>query len=252
MERRIHFISGLPKSGGSLLGELLSQDPDVSVTNNNTACHEALYTVRNNWNSWREHKNDKDLNNEVNLQRVLNNLLYSYCISDNDIHFDKGRSWLSLLEMAEFALGRQAKVIVPVRTIKDIAASYESEYRENAHKLNPDHDYYESLSVEGRTNHLISKQGLIGCAYTKIQDAIQRGFGNRMFLVDYNDLITSPEKCMGQIWDWLEMDAPKHDFSIINESRSNRSAQRILGSDVCEQIDDTEFWRKQPSQQQTK
>ena len=252
MERKIHFISGLPKSGGSLLGRLLSQDPDVSVTNNNTACHEALYAIRNNWGLWREHQNDESLKDVGNLQRVLSNLLYSYSISDNDIHFDKGRSWLSLLEVAEFALGRQAKVIVPVRTIKDIAASYESEYRENAHKLNSDQEYYESLSVEGRTNHLISKQGLIGCAYTKIQDAIQRGFGNRMFLVDYDDLIKSPEKCMGQIWDWLEMDAPKHDFSIINESRSNRSAQRILGSDVCDQIDDTEFWRKQPSQQQTK
>lgn len=249
--KQIQFISGLPKSGGSLLARLLAQDPDVSVSKNNTACHEAMYAVRNSWNIWKEHQADEALANEANLQRVLNGMINSYCLSDNDVHFDKGRSWLSLLEMAEFALGRRVKVLVPVRTIKDIVASYEIEHREKAHKTQSLASYFDSLSVEGRAEHLTSPEGLIGTAYTKIKDAMQRGLGDRLFLVDYDDLIQNPEKSMNQVWAWLDMDAPNHDFSIVNTKAQNNTAERILGEELCEKLSHTEFWREKTSQQQT-
>lgn len=249
--KKIHFISGLPRSGGSLLGQLLAQDKDVTVAKNNTACHEILYAIRNNWSNWKEHQHDKSLQDESKLRNIYRGIMNNYCDSKTDAYFDKGRSWLSLLEMAEFALDREVKVIVPVRSIKAIAASCERRHRSNAHNDKPLMINSEANSVESRTNALIADDGIIGVQYNRIKDAIQRGFGNRMFLVDYDDLLADPSKCMNQIWDWLDFNPPSHDFSIIEKRHSDDYAYRILGDDVCSNLDNTEFWRSQPSQKQT-
>ena len=165
-------------------------------------------------------ENTKHLKNLLMIkiyQRVLNSVLHSYHDTDKPVIIDKSRGWTSVLEMVEFALNRKAKVIVPVREITQIVASMEKMHRKNAHKKSDPGDYMEAQTVEGRGNHYLNKEGVIGLAYNRLKDAIQRGFGDRLYLVEFENLTREPEQTMAGIWQFLEMEPVKHNFDKIEQ-----------------------------------
>ena len=261
-EKQIHFISGLPRSGSALLCNILAQNPEIHSTPT-SACHEALFVLRNTWSEWIEHKAAKSLSNEKNLQRVLGSTLNSYHDTDRPIIIDKGRGWLSLLELAEFALGREAKVIVPVRGIPQILASFEKLHRKTAHAKRDQGDYFQAQTIEGRIRHLLDGSQVLGLAYNRLRDALDRGLGDRLHLVEFDDLTYDPETTLKSIYDFLELPAFEHDFNNVEQYTFEDDAvhglplhsvrkdvkpikddsHTVLGASLCQQYNGTEFWR---------
>lgn len=228
-DRTIHFVCGLPRSGSTLLCNLLAQHPDVHTTPT-SACHEALFVVRNNWYEWIEHQSSKELADEKNLQRVLSSIIHSYHDTDKPVIIDKGRGWTSLLEMAEFALNRKAKVLVPVRDISQIVASFEKLYRKGIHKYGEVGNYFDAQTVRGRCDSLISKEGVVGLAYNRLRDVIQRGLSDRLYLVEFETLTREPERAMAGIWQFLEMEPADHNFDYVEQvTYEDDSIHRIEG-----------------------
>jgi len=258
----IHFISGLPRSGSTLLCNILAQNPDIHTTPT-SACHEALFVLRNSWGEWIEHNAAKSLADEANLQRVLNATLNAYHDTDRPVIIDKGRGWLSLLELAEFALGRKAKVIVPVRGIPQILASFEKLHRKTAHAKRDQGDYFQAQTVEGRTQFLLDGSQVLGLAYNRLRDALARGLSDRLHLVEFDDLTHDPEATLKGIYEFLELPAFDHDFanveqytfeddsvhglplhSIRKEVKPIKDdSHTVLGAALCKQYNGTEFWR---------
>ena len=269
MEKKIHFVCGLPRSGSTLLCNLLAQHPDVHTTPT-SACHEALFTIRNNWNQWIEHKASKELSDDKNLQRVLSAMLQSYHDTDKPVVIDKGRGWTSLLELAEFALDKKAKVLVPVRSISQIVASMEKLHRKAAHGKPDSGDYIKSQTVKGRSDLVLSGEGVLGLAYNRLKDAYQRGFADRMLLIEFDALTHRPQEVMDSVWQFLEMDPPKHDFNKVEQvtyeddsvhgldlhnirsqvAPVEDDSYNILGMQLCQELAGAEFWRPAQQQQQ--
>lgn len=272
MNKTIHFISGLPRSGSTLLSNLMAQHPDCHTTTT-SACHEVLFVIRNNWHNWLEHKSSKELSDDKNLQAVLHAALHAYHDTDNPVVIDKGRGWLSLLELAEFALGRQAKILVPVRSIAQIVASMEKLHRKAAHKRGEQGNYFDAQTTKGRADAIATKEGVLGLAYNRLQDAFQRGLGDRLHLVEFDALTGDPEATMGGVWDFLGMKAPKHDFRNVEQVHFEDDSvhgldlhtirkevrpvaddsQQILG-ELAQSYRGAEFWRPaltQPTNQPT-
>ena len=262
-ERTIHFLSGLPRSGSTLLANILAQNPAIHTTPT-SACHEALFTIRNAWGEWIEHKASQELAAEHNLQRVLSAMLHGYHDTDRPIVVDKGRGWLSLLELAEFALGRPAKVIVPVRGIPQILASFEKLHRGAAHRRRDQGDYFQAQTVAGRCQHLLSGDQVLGLAYNRLKDALARGLGDRLWLVEFEDLTHDPQGTLEGIYVFLGLDQFAHDFSRVEQAtheddsvhglnlhtirREVRPIKddsvQVLGAEIVRQFTGTEFWRK--------
>jgi sulfotransferase len=261
--KNLFFVSGLPRSGSTLLMNILGQHPDVYVTPT-SGCHEVLWTTRNNWNTFVEHQSDPMASSPKNLQRVLRSMMYSYHDTDKNIIFDKHRSWTHSIELLEFILNGPAKIIIPVRSISEILASFEQVYRKSAHLHNTPGDFLSSQTTEGRVNHWISNRGEVGIAYNRIKDVFQRGYGDRLLLVEFDALTYSPESTMNQIWDFLKIDAPIHDFNnVIQLTKEDDSytgydglhdirskvlpvppkANRVLGEALSNKYKNVEFWR---------
>jgi sulfotransferase len=119
----IYFISGLPRSGSTLLANILAQNPRFHSTAT-SGILEILFMVRNGWDNVLEFRAAVDrAENEVDKVRVLRGILEAYHTGrGRPVVFDKSRSWLAHLELAEKLLDRPAKVLVPVR---DVLASFE-------------------------------------------------------------------------------------------------------------------------------
>lgn len=260
---KIHYVSGLPRSGSTLMMNLLAQNPEVHATPT-SACIEGLFLIRNNWNEWTEHKADKAAADSKNLKRVLNAYLQAYHDTDKPVVIDKGRGWLSILELVEFVSGSKAKVIVCVRDIAEILASFEVLYRKNSHLNNVPGSYFPSQTIEGRCNHWTLDSSIVGLSYNRLKDAIGRGLGDRLHIVEFEDLTNNPKETMDKIWRFLDMEPITHDFNNVEQVTFEddsihhalglhdirksvkpvpKNAAAILGRNIADKYHRAEFWR---------
>lgn len=217
MSKKIHFISGMPRAGSTLLCNILAQNPKFHTTST-SGILEVLFGVRNQWNELIEFKATP---NQDGLTRVLKSILYAYhADSDRPVVFDKSRSWLAYIEMAEMVLERPPRILVPVRDMRDILASCEKLWRQNAkdRQFAPERDnYFMWQTVQGRLKVWTSQEQPVGLAYNRIKDALQRGHRDKMHFVRYEDLTRRPDFALRQIYDFLEEEPFDHCLDEVEQ-----------------------------------
>lgn len=211
----IHFISGLPRTGSTLLENILAQNPKFNATAT-SGILDIIFGVRNNWSQLIEFRASP---NDEALLRVMKGILNSYHNTDK-ITFDKSRGWTAYLELAEMLIERKAKVLVPVRDIREVLASFEMLWRKNStfRQLAQEKDnYFNWQTQQGRINAWLENSQPVGLAYNRVKDAVHRGFGDRMMFVRFEDLTERPEQAMKEIYKFLDEDYYQHDFNNVKQ-----------------------------------
>jgi sulfotransferase len=266
MSKQFFFISGLPRSGSTLLCNILAQNPEVHVSKATSGLHDVLFGIRNQWDRLIEHQAEGT--DYERLRRVLRGVFENYHDTDKNIIIDKGRGWLSLIEMAEFALGVPVKILCPVRDVSEILASFEKLWRKTTGKSQwnfEQNDYTLAQTVAGRCEIWSRRDQPVGLAYNRVNDAIARGHREKINFIEFDDLASSPSSVMSDIYKFFGMDYFTHDFSNVaqytREDDENvhrigglhsirpkvepvpKSARSILGS-VAEKYRNLETWRK--------
>jgi sulfotransferase len=207
--------------------------------------------------------------NEAAKLRVLGGILQSfYADTKAPIVFDKSRGWNAYLEMAEAVLKRPAKVLVPVRDVAEVLASFEKLNRNASigSRTAPERaDYFKAQTVAGRCEHWASASAPVGLAYNRIKDALQRGYGDRMHFVEYDILASNPEETMKGIYEFLNLPYFPHNFNHVEQvifeddaaygfkglhsirskvAPQEHNAESVLGADVAARYRGIEFWRR--------
>jgi sulfotransferase len=224
MKKTFHFISGLPQSGSTLLASILSQNPRFETTFPGGML-DAIYILTKAWPQIPEFQTAP---NEAGKIAVMRSMLNGYYVSsDRPVAFDRSRSWIAHLETAELLVERKAKVLVPVRDIREILASLELLWRANGdnyqNRLDQKH-YVEFQSVDGRCGIWLRPEYSLGLAYSRIEDAIRRGFRDRLFFVSYEALTSRPKDTMAAIYSFLGEQPFSHDFSKLQQIGSDYDA----------------------------
>lgn len=221
MQKNFFFISGLPRSGSTLLCNILAQNPEFCVSKSTSGLHDVLFNVRNQWDRLIEHQAggiDYD-----QLKRVLHSILDSYYLTDKNCVVDKGRGWLSLIEMIQFVLGYTPKMIVPVRNITEILSSFEKLWRKSTGFSQwqfEQEDYFKSQTVEGRCDIWASASQPVGLAYNRVIDAINRGYKNQLLFVEFDQLTSQPYQTLQTVYNYLNLPYYPHDFNNIQQVTS--------------------------------
>ncbi len=221
MNQAIHFISGLPRSGSTLLANLLAQNPRFHATAT-SGILEILFMVRNGWDKIVEFRAATDrAEAEADKLRVLRGILRSYHDErGRPVVLDKSRSWLAHLELAEVLLGRPAKVLVPVRDLRDVLASFERLWRGSAatgQVAQEANHYMDFQTVEGRCDVWMRRDQPVGLALGRIRDALHRGFADRIHFVRFEDLTRSPGPTLRAAYDFLGEAPFAHDFDRVDQ-----------------------------------
>ncbi|SIO60666.1 sulfotransferase [Singulisphaera sp. GP187] len=213
------FLSGLPRSGSTLLANILAQNPRFHASAT-SGILDVIFGVRNHWDQLAPFQAmiDRDAS-EAAKRRVLRGILESYYADDpRPVVFDKSRSWLAHLELAEAILGRRARVLVPVRDIREVLASFERLWRKaSATRQIPQESqfYVEFQSIEGRCAVWARGDQPLGLACNRIRDALMRGFRDRLLFVPYESLTAAPAMTMAQIYEFLGEEPFAHDFENV-------------------------------------
>lgn len=230
--KTFHFISGMPRSGSQLLCNVLAQNPRFHASGT-SGILDIMFGVRNSWDNLIEFQANP---NEEAKKRVLRGILENYYADvEQPIIFDKSRGWTAYLEMAEMILERPAKVLAPVRDMRDILSSFEKLWRKGAATrqiAQERENYFKWQTIEGRCEVWASSDQPVGLAYNRIKDAISRGFQDRMHFVRYEELTQSPARTMMLLYNFLEEDYFEHDFDKIEQVIFEKDEVYGLGTEL--------------------
>ena len=216
----LFFISGLPRAGSTLLCNILAQNPRFYTTAT-SGILDILFVVRNKWDNLAEFRAMPQEQSDAAKRRVLRGILESYFANvDRPVVFDKSRGWLAHIEMAEWVLGRKVKILVPVRDIRDILASFEKLWRNAARKsqiAGERDNYVQFQTVKGRMDFWARADQPVGLAYNRVRDAIQRGYGDRLHFVRFEQLTSNPRQTMREVYAFLGEEWFEHDFDNVEQ-----------------------------------
>jgi sulfotransferase len=222
MTKRIYLLAGLPRSGSTLLANILAQNPDVHVTPT-SGIVDMLVQVRNAWDMNDAFQATERAKCAAAKERVMRAMLQAYFADTHrPVCVDKNRFWAEYLEMAAMLLGGRdhVKVIVTVRDLRDVLASFERLYRNTvaAGQVQVDPAVIVKFrTAAGRLETFLDASQPVGRAYLAIRDAMTRGWTDRMHFVDYQDLTRQPKHTLERLYEFLREKPHQHDFERIEQ-----------------------------------
>lgn len=217
-KKQYYFISGLPRSGSTLLCNILNQNPKFHASSTSSVL-DAILMIRNNWDKFAGFKAHP---NEMAKLRVMRSVLTAYYDDvDREVIFDKSRGWPGYIAMYEELFGRKAKLLITVRDIRDVIASFEKLWRETSKTSLVSQEIKNGVNfqtVEGRSEVWLKTDQPIGSSYNRIKDALVRGYGDRMHFINFEDLTSKPKETMQKVYEFIGEPYFEHDFDNVEQT----------------------------------
>ena len=259
MDQKFHFISGLPRSGSTLLAALLRQNPRFHAGMSSPLG--SLFTgLLNQFSAGSEFA---PLLDTAQRRRLLKGLFDSYYTdaSDKEVIFDTNRSWNARLPDL-LDLFPQAKIIASVRNVAWVMDSIARLYRDTHFENTKLFDDIERSTVYSRVDALAQRGRLVGFAWAALKEAYYGEHAKALLLVEYELLAQAPEKVLRLIYEfigeaWFEhdfhnvvYDAPEFDQALglsglhkVKSKVALESRRTVLPPDLFEQFTPWSFWR---------
>lgn len=208
---RYHFISGLPRSGSTLLAALLRQNPRFHA-----GMSGPLGGLFGTLLAEMSAKNEASVFIDDALRRrVVRGLFDSfYADSPAEVIFDTNRAWCTRLPAIK-ALFPQSRVIACVRELAWIVDSIERLIRDNAFQPSSIFGYQASGTVYTRANGVAASDGMVGFAYDALKQACYGEEADWLLLVQYETLCSDPRTVMRAIYEFIGEAAFEHDFERV-------------------------------------
>lgn len=215
---KLFFQSSMPRSGSTLLQNILAQNPDIYATPTSGVL-ELVYGARANYTSSLEFKaQDSSLMKKGFLEFCNKGVKGFYeGITDKKYVVDKSRGWGIHYDFLNSFMPNP-KIICMVRNLKDVFASMEKNFRKNPEKHNPMVDWstMSGTSIPKRVD--VWAQGVpVGMALERLQEIFRLGNDKHILFIRFEDLCLYPENTMKEIYDYLEIPHFEHDFDNIEQ-----------------------------------
>lgn len=211
--KEIFFINGMPRSGSTLLCNILAQNPDFHVTPTSGLSE----LVRGINQFWRQSPVIKASETNQKQLQIIRDLFQSYhSDTTRPIVFNKSRGWVSIIELVENAFERPIKILATTRKITGILSSLEKLYRKEIKSIDSPMERGPAMStLEGRINVWSAPDGLVGGTFNGLRDAVMRGHRDKIHFVDFDDLTSTPSRIIKDVYKFIDKPLFEHDFQNI-------------------------------------
>lgn len=258
--KTFHFISGLPRSGSTLLSALLRQNPRFHA-----GMTSGLGSLVSGVMQMMSPGSEVALTlAEGQRKDILRSLFAAYYQRDteHEVIFDTNRLWTARMPLLA-GLFPQAKVIACVRDVSWVMDSLERRVRANPYHFTRLFGPQNQGTVYSRVEALMHHENLVGRAWTGLKEAYYGEQAESLLLIDYDLLVRAPDKVLrlvyqfinepwfdGHDFDNVEFDAPEFDEALgidgLHRVRPKVEAiarKTILPPDLFQKFQGMDFWR---------
>jgi sulfotransferase len=259
MQNGIHFISGLPRAGSTLLAALLRQNPKLcsGITSPVGGLVATMLPALSQGNESAIFIDDAQ---RAALIRALFDGFY-HAIHPTRTVFDVNRGWTMRLELLA-SLFPQSKMICCVRQIPWIIDSVERLIRKNKFELSKIFGFDAGATVYSRAESMMSAGGLIGYPLASLKQAMHSSESHRLLLLPYDTLVSDPKFALSAVYEFAGLPGFEHGFENVafdekefdarlgtpglHEVRprvEREERETILPPDVWGRYENTHIWR---------
>jgi len=252
--KKFHFLSGLPRSGSTLLSSILNQNPELYSGPNSPMCGMMFNLERSILASEQYRAFPKPEVMPATICGVMNGY---YSDREENIIIDKSREW-SIQEHFGVLLRNlphDPKVIITVRDIKDILASFiymvsqdlqTPSFIDQEIQARQEFNFYRPID-DIRCDHLMRPKGLIDNALYGIAFSMLEENSDYFHIVEYNDIVNNTKDTLDKIYGFLGIETFNHNLQeIINVSPED---DRVYGIKGMHEIRSSIDPRKLPTEQ---
>lgn len=263
--KTFYFMAGLPRSGSTILGSILNQNPKIFTTPTSPLL-DLLFLNEQEW-----HKNPSVIANKYpeqlpNMSDAIINGCWKHV--PQDIIIDKHRAWGRNLPAISLIFKKKPKLIMTVRDIPSIVASFMKLIRDS--KQTPTYIDKEIMNKKLPMNDDVRTKLLWENYIFDTWDSFKTAYQydkSSLLIVDYDDLISNKEKVISNIYTFLDLPYYEHDFNNIQSNeigddllawgienlhtirpkleKISKTPEEILGTQIYNDIKSAnlEFWR---------
>jgi sulfotransferase len=212
MISRLHVISGLPRSGSTLLSALLRQNPRFRAGVSTPLA--SLCGLLHQKMGVGEYAVFFDEPRRLDILRGLFDAYYAE--SHGRLVFDTNRSWTGRVPLLT-TLYPRCRVICCVREVGWILDSIERVRAKNPLQVSKMFSPQNEATVYTRAEALMNSQkGLVGAAWTTLREAWFAEEANRLIVVPYESLVRQPERTLCKLYEELDEPVFAHDFDNVS------------------------------------
>jgi sulfotransferase len=209
-----YFISGLPRSGSTLLSSILKQNPEFYADISSpieALTGTAVEVITGSYN------------NITITEDQRKNLMYGifdgyYKHIKKPVIFDSSRGWTKKTNFLK-ALFPDTKILCPVRDIVSILNSFEVISSKNPFHTKTLTEHKDN--VFARCDGMMDKNGGIVAGPWIL---LQEGYALNpeiIYFIEYENLCRQPERTMRDVYEFLEKPYYSHDFENLEYSNEN-------------------------------
>jgi sulfotransferase len=270
-EKQYAFLSGLPRSGSTLLASILNQNPAIHSGANSPMCGmmwhlEQSIVATEQFNAYPKM--------HVVPPMVRGILEAFYADRTENLIIDKSREWSmpQNFELLKRVLPYEPKIILTVRSIVEILASFINLVHNNKGNVSfidkeieaSQNFHFYRQPDETRCDSLMRPKGPIDNALYGLAFASQPENAKYFHFVEYDDLVSDTKKTIDGIYNFLGLESFEHNYSEIDNkfherdetyglygmhdvrrrlSRSTVNPAEVLTPYTLQKYAHMEFWR---------
>lgn len=237
----LHFVSGLPRSGSTLLAALLRQNPRFHAEMSSPVGH-VFSAVQRAVSAQNEAACFID---DAQRERLLRGVFHAYYgdlwyQGAGGTVFDTGRQWCAKLPLIA-RLFPDAKIICCVRDPAWVLDSIERLVRGNPLQPSGLFGYEPGGNVYQRCEALMAPGGMIGAALNAFREAFYSVDAKRLFVLDYDALAKKPREALAELYEFINEPLFVHDFENVSYSAPEFDAR--LGTPGLHTVKGPVEWR---------
>lgn len=210
--KHLHFISGLPRAGTTLLASLLRQNPAVHAS----IMSPIGQVVTDAVTAMGERNEARSFITDVDRGAIVKAVFNAYYAGSRPHVFDNNRRWLGNMDLVA-RLWPDALVIAMVRPVAEIVDSFECVFRAGIIKPSVIYGGLSNTTVYDRFDVMMQKGGVIGYAHDALKDAWYGSHKDRCLFIEYGMLASKPQETMDVITAACRLPPWKYDFDKIQQ-----------------------------------
>lgn len=214
IDKKIIYVTGLPRAGSTLMCQLLGHHPQIYSTNHSSPLCQSLENLRHNISDNQFLLAQLDVDFEIAYRRLLNAhrgfINGWFAETDQPVVVDKNRGWLRQIETVNI-IDPDFRMVVCIRDLRQVYGSIEAQHQKTLLLDFPDH--MAPYSAYARADALFGAEGVIGGPLKSIENMadVAESLRERVAYVAFEALVNEPLGTMKSLFQWLGMTPAEFD-----------------------------------------